>query len=440
MDMKEIGKNIASMRKANGYTQETLAEKLGLSPQAISKWETGIGLPEVSVLIELAELFRTSVDEIIRPHVKQDLITAFISRNLASPDSKLLNDIPRISRWNPPEGCDMWYSFPAMMATALCYIETQEKNLAEMTYQQLNERFCEVMHLTGMGYGFLWNVVERHLIEELWHVNDLAEMVGQVMGYYGRDYLWLTPENSSKNDIRQMIMWSIDHGRPVMAEWLGGLPEFSLITGYENNGETLLGYTYCEECAVEINEYGMFVNPARWDEIMTQNDMFHVLVIGDKKPSLLSDRDTIAYALQVLDKNVADNKNHFLAKELIAGDKALQAWLDACDTDEATVHLFKHEDIFRYFLYKNSVYTQTCILPYYKKLGGRSNKNIHDTAIQIDIAVGAITREGEAVVKVVKEQPNNISENAMACRNFIKNFIKHRECLRGWLREIMREC
>jgi len=436
MDMKMIGKNFASLRKANGYTQETLAEKLGLSPQAVSKWETGTGLPEVSVLLILAELFRVSIDEILRPDLKQDLITDFISRNLASPEKKLLDGIPRISRWNPPEGCDMSYSFPAMMATALCYIEAQEQNLTEVTYAQMNERFRDMMHLTGMGYGWLWNIVKRHLIEELWHVNDVAEMIGQVMGYYGRDYIWLTRENASKDDVRRIVMWSIDNGRPVIAEWLGGLPEFNLITGYENNGETLLGYTYCEECAVQTNDQGMFVNPARWEEMTEQNDVFHVLVIGDKVPSVFSDSDTIAYALRVLDKNEADNKGHFLAHELIAGDEALSAWLGACDTDEGTVDLFKHEDIFRYFLYKNSIYTQACILPYYKKLGGRSNKDIHDIAVQIDIAVGAITRECETVVKTVKEQPDNIKENAVACRQFIENYIKYRAYMRGWLKEI----
>ena len=42
MNMKQIGKNIAVLRKSNGYTQEALAEKLGISPQAVSKWETGV--------------------------------------------------------------------------------------------------------------------------------------------------------------------------------------------------------------------------------------------------------------------------------------------------------------------------------------------------------------------------------------------------------------
>jgi len=45
MYMKKIGANITAFRKANRYTQESLAERLGLSPQAVSKWETGAGYP-----------------------------------------------------------------------------------------------------------------------------------------------------------------------------------------------------------------------------------------------------------------------------------------------------------------------------------------------------------------------------------------------------------
>ena len=60
MDMKPIAKNIAALRKRKGYTQESLAEKLRISPQAVSKWETGIGLPEASLLIELSDLFPMS--------------------------------------------------------------------------------------------------------------------------------------------------------------------------------------------------------------------------------------------------------------------------------------------------------------------------------------------------------------------------------------------
>jgi len=435
MDMKKIGANITAFRKVNGYTQEALADRLGLSPQAVSKWETGTGLPEASVLIELAEIFRVSIDEILRPS-KTKNIPDFINRNLLVPDSKVLDYVPRISRWNPPKGCDMFYSFPATIAAALCCIEAREQGRNDVSYDEMNGRFRDLMHITGMGYGFLWNVVKQHLIEELWHVNNLSEMVERIMGYYGRDYIWLTPNNATVDDVRKVVTWSIANGRPVVAEWLGGLPEFNIISGYENNGKTLIGYTYCEECATQINEHGMFVNPARWDELTKQSDIFHVLVVGDKIQQTVSDRDTIEYALQVLDKNDAGNKEHFLASELIGGDKALYAWLKACDTDENTIKLFQMDNIFNYALSQNTLYTQKAILPYFKGLGARSNRAVNDTAIQMDIAVSRITGEGNGVREAIKNNPANVTENAAACRRHIENFIKHREYMRGWLQEI----
>lgn len=67
MNMKNIGKNIAAIRKNNGYSQESLAEELNLTSQAVSKWETGAGLPETTTLIMLAKLWNTSIDSILRP-------------------------------------------------------------------------------------------------------------------------------------------------------------------------------------------------------------------------------------------------------------------------------------------------------------------------------------------------------------------------------------
>ena len=332
MDMKVIGKNITTLRKTNGYTQESLADKLNLSPQAISKWETGVGLPEASVLITIADLFGVSIDEIIRPNTTQNIIAGFINRNHYVPENKILDGIPPISRWKAPKGCDMLYSLPATIATALCFIEAQEQNHASISYPEMNERFRDIMHITGMSYGVLWNTVSRHIIEELWHVNDVAEMVGRVMGYYGRSYLWLTPENCSIDDMRRLIKWSVTQGRPLVMEWPGGIPEFNLVTGYDNNADTLIGYTYCEECAAKVNEQGMFVNPARWGETWG-NTQFRALVIGNIKAPDVTDRDTVAYALAVLDKTKADDKEFFLTHEYIAGDSALQGWLAACDTD-----------------------------------------------------------------------------------------------------------
>lgn len=60
-----IGKRISQMRKAKGFTQEELAIKLGISAQAVSKWENDIACPDIGLLPQLAKLFDVSVDELL---------------------------------------------------------------------------------------------------------------------------------------------------------------------------------------------------------------------------------------------------------------------------------------------------------------------------------------------------------------------------------------
>lgn len=64
-DMKQIGKIIINLRKENNMTQMELADKLGISFQAVSNWERGNTMPDIAKLPELAEIFHSSVDEIL---------------------------------------------------------------------------------------------------------------------------------------------------------------------------------------------------------------------------------------------------------------------------------------------------------------------------------------------------------------------------------------
>lgn len=64
-DMKQIGKKITDLRKVNNMTQMELADKLGISFQAVSNWERGNTMPDISKLPELAEIFHISVDELL---------------------------------------------------------------------------------------------------------------------------------------------------------------------------------------------------------------------------------------------------------------------------------------------------------------------------------------------------------------------------------------
>ena len=64
MDMT-IGKRIAHLRKEKGLTQEELAQHMGISPQAVSKWENDQTCPDISALPKLAKLFGVTVDELL---------------------------------------------------------------------------------------------------------------------------------------------------------------------------------------------------------------------------------------------------------------------------------------------------------------------------------------------------------------------------------------
>ena len=64
MDMT-IGKRIALLRKEKGLTQEELATHMGVSPQAVSKWENDQTCPDISALPKLARLLSVTVDELL---------------------------------------------------------------------------------------------------------------------------------------------------------------------------------------------------------------------------------------------------------------------------------------------------------------------------------------------------------------------------------------
>lgn len=65
LDQQKIGGFIAERRKKQNMTQKQLAEKIGVSDKAVSKWETGRGMPDNSILMELCELLGTNVNELL---------------------------------------------------------------------------------------------------------------------------------------------------------------------------------------------------------------------------------------------------------------------------------------------------------------------------------------------------------------------------------------
>lgn len=73
-DLKEIiAKNLVRLRQQAGLTQLKLAEMLNYSDKAVSKWERGESIPDLRVLIQLAEIYHIKVDDIITEHPKGEV-------------------------------------------------------------------------------------------------------------------------------------------------------------------------------------------------------------------------------------------------------------------------------------------------------------------------------------------------------------------------------
>lgn len=67
-----LADKIIEERKKNGWTQEDLAQKLGVSRQSVSKWESAGAIPDLKKIIQLAYLFGVSTDYLLKDEIEKE--------------------------------------------------------------------------------------------------------------------------------------------------------------------------------------------------------------------------------------------------------------------------------------------------------------------------------------------------------------------------------
>lgn len=77
MNINLTAQYLQFLRKSHNYTQEELAKMLDISRQAVSKWETGITVPDLEVLLKLSKLYHISMNDILEPKIQPQRITDF---------------------------------------------------------------------------------------------------------------------------------------------------------------------------------------------------------------------------------------------------------------------------------------------------------------------------------------------------------------------------
>lgn len=100
INLEQTGKRIASLRKERGYTGEGLAERLSVSPQAVSKWERGKCLPETAILPMLAEALECSIDSLLYPRELFILEAIYTDGRTHIPVTRFVNDLVRDNTLN----------------------------------------------------------------------------------------------------------------------------------------------------------------------------------------------------------------------------------------------------------------------------------------------------------------------------------------------------
>ena len=69
MDAVKVGKAIKTLRLIEGYTQHQLAVTMGVTDQAVSKWERGLSIPDVSIVTKLSDLLNIDVDTLLEGNI-----------------------------------------------------------------------------------------------------------------------------------------------------------------------------------------------------------------------------------------------------------------------------------------------------------------------------------------------------------------------------------
>ena len=101
---RTLGENIRRLRKAKGLTQENLAELLNRTSGSISRFESGQQIVGVDLLVQMANFFSVSIDELIRPEGSASHLKSITNMLTRQPDEALASLEPFIQLWISQDG------------------------------------------------------------------------------------------------------------------------------------------------------------------------------------------------------------------------------------------------------------------------------------------------------------------------------------------------
>ena len=229
MDQKKIGSFIAARRKDNGLTQSQLAETLGITDKAVSKWETGKSMPDLSLFCPLCDLLHITLNELLSGEFISD-------ENLKEKSNQILLEV--VTNWL---GKDQWENKTDAHVPTVLKIKnirkvyetesTTTEAVKDVSFEITKGSFVGIMGASGSGKTTLLNMIatidkassgqieiDGYDIAEL-SENDLASFRREHLGFVFQEYnlldtltvyeniaLALTIKQMPKETVKQTII------------------------------------------------------------------------------------------------------------------------------------------------------------------------------------------------------------------------------------------
>ncbi len=206
-----------------------------------------------------------------------------------------------------------------------------------LNYMGQQVDYSYIMAVTGAAFRLRWNTGfwDGGNVDIMNIYEDRFEAFKRAFRAAGRSYRILKREESDKEGFIQFMRAEIDEGRPLIAFGIIGPPEACLITGYRNNGETLLGWNCFQENReyakdVTLDESGYFVTGSWWENECT----VALIAVGEKQEALSSHKENLTNALEILTKErVVFNGNNKEVIEYAGGQRAYECWANSIADD-----------------------------------------------------------------------------------------------------------
>lgn len=219
-DSCKAGKQIALLRKSRGITQEELAQRLSVSPQAVSKWENGHTMPEVSILAELSEILGVTIDEILLP-------TGIIPAN-ANFEHVLLpyDEIADFSGRKWPRSM----AWPAILSAINLFMGLESHRDSEKRQINDDAQYVFQSAFTSICFCYSWG-------REITETNCLA--------VYGLSCEVYDSEQYNVQTLIRLATENILKGYPIVVE-PKEYDDIILATGFSQDGKILKGLSFLD--------------------------------------------------------------------------------------------------------------------------------------------------------------------------------------------------